>query len=98
MRKIVIFALAVASIGGSILVPTQSFAAYTCMNPAICRAVCGAPTCGQFTARDADMRALDAPAAKLAATPGKPAAGKTYTCMNPAICRAVCGSSTCGTP
>ena len=98
MRKMHVLTFGVASLCLSILLPSQSFAAYTCMNPAICRAVCGAPTCGQITARDADMRALDAPAAKLAASPGKPAAGKTYTCMNPAICRAVCGSPTCGTP
>lgn len=98
MHKIRTLTLVTAGLCLSILVPTQSFAAYTCMNPAICRAVCGAPTCGQITARDADIRALDAPAAKLAATPGQPAAGKTYTCMNPAICRAVCGSPTCGKP
>ena len=80
----------------SILAPLQAMAAYTCSNPAICRAVCGSTTCGKIAARDPDMKALQTftPGNTLAAS-ADAKARKPYTCFNPAICKAVCGSPTC---
>ncbi|TPM43326.1 hypothetical protein [Mesorhizobium sp. B2-3-2] len=84
------------------ILPTEVFAAYKCMNPAICRAVCGSETCGKIAARDPDMKALDlskGAAGQIAASSSGSSSGtssrKTYTCSNPAICIAVCGKKTC---
>ncbi|BCG87164.1 MULTISPECIES: hypothetical protein [unclassified Mesorhizobium] len=82
------------------LLPTEVFAAYKCMNPAICRAVCGSETCGKISASNRDMKALDLGASgQLAASSGGASSGtsskKTYTCSNEAICIAVCGKKTC---
>jgi len=89
-----------------VLLPTEVFAAYKCMNPAICRAVCGSETCGKIAASNRDMKALESlmpkgPSGKLANSAGKSSTGssanseKSYTCMNPAICIAICGKETC---
>lgn len=90
-----------ALLGVCILLPTQSFAAYTCSNPAICIAVCGAKTCGRIASSNVDMKHIDAASSTLSsAAPSASSAGnaraKPYTCSNPAICIAVCGKKTCG--
>lgn len=84
------------------ILPTEVFAAYKCMNPAICKAVCGSETCGKIAARDPDMKALDlskGASGQIAASSSGSSSGtssrKTYTCSNPAICIAVCGKKTC---
>lgn len=47
MRKFVVALMGAASILAGAMLPTQvSAKAYTCWNPAICKAVCGKPTCG----------------------------------------------------
>jgi hypothetical protein len=71
------------------IAPTQSFAAVTCPNPAICIAVCGARTCGRDAVDTSSRATFTAPAPR-------PLAVKPVTCPNPAICIAVCGKKTCG--
>lgn len=97
MRPALSKLIGLAFLGFATLTTSQASAAYTCMNPAICRAVCGSETCGKISARDPDMKALQSfkPAGQIAASANSPAARKPYTCMNPAICKAVCGSTTC---
>ena len=85
----------------AVMLPGQSFAAYTCSNPAICIAVCGAKTCGRIAANDPDMKTIDVAAPKSLSTGSTSKAtmgnrAKPYTCSNPAICIAVCGKKTCG--
>jgi hypothetical protein len=41
-------ALALTLAAGALLAPSQGFA-YTCFNPAICKAICGAATCREAT-------------------------------------------------
>lgn len=43
--------LALALVAGAMLTPSQAVA-YTCWNPAICKAVCGAETCAEATKRN----------------------------------------------
>lgn len=83
-----------AIILGVVMVSEQASAAYTCSNPAICIAVCGARTCGAIASNDRDMRSLQSYSPTLASGPGA-SARKPYTCFNPAICIAVCGKKTC---
>lgn len=90
--KAAIFAVAM-------LLPTQSFA-YTCFNPAICIAVCGAKTCGRIADNDPDMKKIDIKAQTLSSGASTASSSQSraapYTCFNPAICIAVCGKKTCG--
>ena len=91
-----------AVIAIAVILPSQSFAAYTCSNPAICIAVCGAKTCGRIAANDPDMSRVDVAAPQklstgsTASTNASGDRAKPYTCSNPAICIAVCGKKTCG--
>lgn len=83
------------------VLPTQSLAAYTCSNPAICIAVCGSKTCGAIKDDDADMTRLDSKPMALssgvtASSSNNQSRARPYTCWNPAICIAVCGKKTCG--
>ena len=86
-----------AALAAAVLLSTQSFA-YTCFNPAICKAVCGSTTCGSLKASNADIKRLDTKKAMTLSSGAnkKPSGVKPYTCSNPAICIAVCGKKTCG--
>ena len=47
MRKVIVTVVGMASMLAGGLLPTElSAKPFTCPNPAICKAVCGKPTCG----------------------------------------------------